>query len=399
MQPFKPKVRVRFMFLEQPPKPYICNISLLGGVRHGVLITALLVFSSAMGFVLFRRNTVPVSRDGSFQERKLSIIIPARNEESNLPHLLDSLEAQSYKPHQIIVVDDHSEDRTREIAEGYGVQVIANPDLPSGWTGKNWAVWNGYLQARGDMLLFLDADVRLAPDALRSLLAAREKSGGAISVVPYHVTEKFYERLALIPNLLGLFAFTSPMERTNPDKGLYGSCILTAREDYERAKGHEGVRGEVLDDLNLGASFIAAGVKVTNYIGRGMVSFRMYPGGIKSEIQGFSKGAVLSTSKLHIRTTLLVAVWLVGLIAAEAAPFAIGTPALLPLAIGYALYTAQIYYLVRYTGRFGIWLPCIHVLSTAFFLYIMLYSLYQVVFLRKVAWKGRSIKVGGRGNP
>lgn len=365
----------------------------------GVLITALLVCASAMGFVLFRKNTVPVSRDGPFHERKLSVIIPARNEESNLSYLLGSLKAQSYKPYEIIVVDDHSEDRTREIAESCGINVISTPELPSGWTGKNWAVWNGYQQAGGDLILFLDADVRLAPDALRSLLSAREKEGGVISVVPYHVAEKFYERLALIPNLLGLFAFTSPMERTNPDKGLYGSCILTTREDYEQAKGHESVKAEVLDDLNLGARFIEAGVKVTNYIGRGVVSFRMYPGGIKSEIQGFSKGAVLSTSKLNIRTTLLVAVWLVGLIAAEAAPFVIGTSALLPLAIGYVLYTLQIYYLVRYTGRFGKWLPAIHLLSTVFFLYIMLYSLYQVVFLRKVAWKGRSIEVGGRGKP
>ncbi|TCM89080.1 glycosyl transferase family 2 [Paenibacillus sp. BK033] len=365
----------------------------------GVLITALLVCASGMGFVLFRRNTVPESGDGPFQERKLSVIIPARNEESNLPFLLGSLKAQSYKPYEIIVVDDHSGDRTREIAESYGITVISNPDLPSGWTGKNWAVWNGYLQAGGDMILFLDADVRLAPDAVRSLLAVREKESGVLSVVPFHVAEKFYERLALIPNLLGLFAFTSPMERTNPDKGLYGSCILAAREDYERAKGHESVKGEVLDDLNLGARFIQAGVKVTNYIGRGMVSFRMYPGGIKSEIQGFSKGAVLSTSKLQIRTTLLVAGWLLGLIAAEAAPFVIGTSALLPLAIGYVLYTLQIYYFVGYTGRFGIWLPAVNLLSTVFFLYIMLYSLYQVVFLRKVAWKGRSIEVGGRGNP
>ncbi|WP_127497261.1 glycosyltransferase [Paenibacillus glycanilyticus] len=365
----------------------------------GVLITALLVCASAMGFVLFRRNTVPVSSEGPFQERKLSVIIPARNEEGNLPFLLGSLKAQSYKPFEIIVVDDHSEDRTQAIAESYGIKVVSNPELPSGWTGKNWAVWNGYLQAEGELILFLDADVRLAPDAVRSLLAAREKEGGVLSVVPFHVAEKFYERLALIPNLLGLFAFTSPMERTNPNKGLYGSCILATREDYEQAKGHESVKGEVLDDLNLGARFIQAGVKVKNYIGRGMVSFRMYPGGIKSEIQGFSKGAVLSTSKLHIGTTLLIAVWLIGLIAAEVAPFVIGTSALLPLAIGYAIYTLQIYYFVGYTGRFGIWLPAVHLLSTVFFLYVMLYSLYQVVFLRKVAWKGRSIEVGGRGNP
>ncbi|MDQ0114797.1 glycosyltransferase [Paenibacillus harenae] len=367
----------------------------------GIWILALLLPACSAGFILFRKNTIPLPAPHAAARLaatfgKLSIIIPARNEESNLPHLLRSLMAQKYKPFEIIVIDDCSEDRTRAIAESYGVKVIAGSSPPPGWTGKNWAVWNGYLQSTGDLIAFLDADVRLAPHALESLIAVREETGGVISVVPYHEAEKFYERLALIPNLLGLCAFTSPMERTNRNKGLYGSCILTTREDYERAKGHEGIKSELLDDLNLGAKFIEAGVPVNNYIGYGVVSFRMYPGGIRSEIEGFSKGAVISTSKLSGFTTLLVAIWLIGLIAAEAAPFAIGTKWAWPLVIGYVLYTAQLYYFIHYTGRFGKWLPAVHMLSTVFFLYIMLYSLYQVVFFGRVAWKGRRIEVGGR---
>ncbi|RAP74722.1 glycosyltransferase [Paenibacillus montanisoli] len=360
-----------------------------------MLIFVLLLAAWAAGWFLFRRNTIPDGRHRPSIPGKLSVIIPARNEEGNLPHLLSSLQAQTIGSIEIIVVDDHSEDRTRAVAEGYGVKVIASPPLPSGWTGKNWAVWNGYLAATGDLFAFLDADVRLAPHALHNLLAAREEAGGAVSVVPYHQAERFYERLALIPNVLGLFAFTSPLERTNPAKGMYGSCIVTARPDYETVNGHEGIKGELLDDLNLGGKFMAAGIPVRNFIGHGAVSFRMYPGGIRSEVEGFSKGAVLSTSKLSIGTTLLVAVWLLGLLAAESAPFFIGTSWALPLAAGYVLYTAQLYFLIRYTGSFGRWLPAVHLLSTAFFLYIMLYSVYQVVVFGRVAWKGRRIDVGG----
>lgn len=360
----------------------------------GILI--LITLLCASGLILFRRNTVPAVRRPSPAPGKLSVIIPARNEERNLPYLLESLQAQSYRPFEIIVVDDFSEDRTRAVAESYGVKVVANTPLPPGWTGKNWAVWNGYAHATGDVIAFLDADVRLAPDALQWLLAARERAGGVISVVPYHHTEKFYERLALIPNILGIFAFTSPFERTNPKKGLYGSCILTTRADYEKAKGHEGVKSEVLDDLSLGAKFGEAGIPVTNFIGRGLVSFRMYPGGIRSEVQGFGKSAVLSTGLLSLKTILLIAAWLIGLIAAEAAPFALHTPYALPLAAGYLLYTLQIFYFVKYAGRFGKIVPILHLLSTAFFLFVMLYSLYQVVFKRRVAWKGRHIRVGGR---
>ncbi|QHT58965.1 glycosyltransferase [Paenibacillus lycopersici] len=365
-----------------------------------LLIAALLAGACATGLILFRRSTIPFRRRSDprlKEEPKLSVIIPARNEERNLPHLLASLREQTAQPYEIIVVDDHSEDRTRAAAELYGVTVVEGAPLPPGWTGKNWAVWNGYKQASGDLIAFLDADVRLAPAALESLLAAREQEGGVISVVPFHVTERPHEKLALIPNLLGLFAFTSPFERTNPRKGLYGSCILTTRADYERAQGHEAIRSELLDDLNLGAKYREAGIPVTNFIGRGMVSFRMYPSGIRSEIEGFGKGAVLSTGRLNVRTTLLVAVWLIGLIVSEAAPFLLWTSLWLPLVIGFALYTAQIYYFVRYTGRFGRWMPLLHVLSTAFFLFVMLYSAFQVVFLRRVAWKGRRIEVGGRG--
>ncbi|MBP3965295.1 glycosyltransferase [Paenibacillus lignilyticus] len=364
----------------------------------GMLIIAVLMGACAAGLILFRRNTIPVDLPNNppLQQRKLSVIIPARNEEGNLPHLLRSLRAQTLEKIEIIVVDDHSEDQTKAIAESYGVKVIASPELPLGWTGKNWAVWNGYLQSTGELIAFLDADVRLAPGALQALIAAREQVGGTISVVPYHQAEKLYEKLAMIPNLLGLFAFTSPMERTNATKGLYGSCILTTRTHYDKVQGHEAVKGELLDDLNLGAKFMEAGIPVMNYIGYDKVSFRMYPGGIRSEIEGFSKGAVLSTSKLSLRTTLLVAVWLIGLILVEATPFFLGTSWGIPLALGYVLYTVQIYYFIHYTGRFGKWLPAVHFLSTVFFLMIMLYSVYQVVFFGRVAWKGRSIDVGAR---
>lgn len=349
----------------------------------------------AAGFVLFGRPTVPQRPGPVRTDKRLSVIIPARNEERNLPHLLDSLAAQTFSPYEVIVVDDGSEDRTKAIAERYRVKVVANPSLPSGWTGKNWAVWNGCKQATGDLIAFLDADIRLAPHALASLVQAREQSDGAISVVPFHYTELLYERLSLVFNLLGLFAFTSPFERNNPRKGLYGSCIVTSREQYERAGGHESIKSEVLDDLGLGARYRAAGIPVTNYIGCGTVSFRMYPDGLKSEIEGFGKGAVLSTSMLSGGTIALVALWVVGLLAAGSAVCWINTSLFWPFLAGYLLYMAQIFYFIKYTGRFGIVVPVLHAVSSLFFVTVMAYSAYQVVFRGHVAWKGRRVKVGG----
>ncbi|WP_079411340.1 glycosyltransferase [Paenibacillus ferrarius] len=348
------------------------------------------------GFLLFRKNVLKVSQELDLSKVTLSVIIPARNEAGNLPQLLHALKIQSLEPYEIIVVDDFSDDETQAIAESYGATVIANPSLPEGWTGKNWAVWNGYLQCSGNLIAFLDADIKLAPRALETLVKVRHQAGGVISVVPFHFTVKWVERLALIFNFLGVFAFTSPFETNNPQKGLYGSCILTRREDYETIQGHAGIRSEMLDDLNLGAAFVRAGIGVTNFLGSGLVSFRMYPEGMKSQIQGFGKGAVLGTSKLRGGTIVLVAFWVIGLIVSDSFFVFIPTSWALPLFIGYLLYMLQLFYFIKYVGVFGVLMPVLHVLSTLFFIYVMLYSAYQVVFLGHVSWKGRKVKVGSR---
>lgn len=348
------------------------------------------------GMFLFRKKTIPDTGVPFEKSGKISVIIPARNEEKNLPALLESIRKQTLMPDEIIVVDDHSVDRTAEVALRYSAKVFSLSDLPEGWTGKTWAVWNGYLRSAGDILVFLDADVRLKPEALRLLIGERNRRGGVISVVPYHVTEKFYERLAMIPNILGVFAFTSPFEEKNVNKGLYGSCIVATRADYEKIGGHESIKSEMLDDLNLGARFQKAGIAVTNYIGKGLVAFRMYPNGWKSELEGFAKGAVLSPSQLSPGTLALIVLWFIGMILSQSWFFMIHTSFFYPLFIGFLLYIVHILYLNQFVGRFGIINPLLPFLSVLFFLVILLYSLYQVVFRRSVVWKGRQVPVGRR---
>ena len=103
------------------------------------LILCILILPIGMisGMILFQKNTIPYSENSNAKHGKISVIIPARNEEKNLPHLLDSLFNQSVQPDEIIVVDDHSQDQTKHIAEEYGVTTFTAPPLPAGWTGKN----------------------------------------------------------------------------------------------------------------------------------------------------------------------------------------------------------------------------------------------------------------------
>ncbi|REJ15651.1 MAG: glycosyl transferase family 2 [Caldibacillus debilis] len=361
-----------------------------------LLLIFFLLSGCAAGLMLFRKNSLPIAEGKPEKQPLVSVIIPARNEEKNLPHLLASLQRQTYKPMEIIVADDGSADRTAEIAEKFGARVVRVTEPPENWTGKTWAVWNGYLQSRGELLAFLDADIRLAPEALARLLRCREKEGGALSVVPFHRTEKWYERLALLLNLLSIFVFTSPFEKNNPKKGLYGSCIFVSRSDYEKIGGHASIRSEVVEDLNLGRKFMEAGIPVRNYIGEDTVRFRMYPGGLKSELEGFAKSAAPGVPNFRPATLAFIIWWLAGLVLSAAFPFFIQTKWFVPLLAGYFLYMLEIMYLARHAGNYGFWMPVFYLVPLLFFLTVMLYSTYQTHIRKKVLWKGRYVKVGKR---
>lgn len=348
------------------------------------------------GYVLFRQHGLPAGGQRVAPEQKLSVIIPARNEETHLPHLLESLLNQTRIPDEIIVVNDSSTDRTGEVARRYGVTVIDNTDVPAGWTGKNWALWTGFQASTGDLIAFVDADIRLEREALSSVVAAREQSGGALSVVPYHEAEQTHEKMAMITNVLGMFTFLSRFEQDNPRQGLYGPLILVDRKQYEAVGGHAAIRGEVIDDLSLGALFKQAGIPVDNRLGGKRVRFRMYPHGFNSQLEGFAKSAALSIQKLHFATIGLIVCWLAGLVISQAVFLVPGeaTPWLLA---GYLLYAGQFYHLAKHVGSFGPVLPLLHLLPLLAFVFMLLYSLYQVAVKREVVWKGRQIHVGRKG--
>ena len=148
-----------------------------------------------LGFLMFWR--LPKSNSevlGSVRRQRVSVIIPARNEAENLPDLLASLDANSFPPLEVIVVDDSSEDDTFHVAEEAGVKVISAGRLPEGWMGKPYACWIGALKAEGEFLLFLDADTRLLPETLSALLAQYlEQGSGIVSVYPYHTNPYIYD--------------------------------------------------------------------------------------------------------------------------------------------------------------------------------------------------------------
>ncbi len=112
----------------------------------------------------------------------LSIIIPARNEERNLTFLLESLQLQN-ATFEVIVVDDNSTDDTEMVAKAFGVKVVHPGALPAGWLGKSWACWNGAREAKGSVLLFLDADITIEKDGIEKVFFYYQQHGGCCQFI------------------------------------------------------------------------------------------------------------------------------------------------------------------------------------------------------------------------
>src|SRR6266487_3117784 len=181
---------------------------------------------------------------------QLSVIIPARNEEASLGSCLESLVSQSGVEFEIIVVNDHSTDRTREIAAPFpNVRVIEAGPLPPAWTGKNNAVATGAHAARGQWLLFTDADTVHLPGSLaRALDEARENNADLLSYSPEQIAVTFWET-AILPVVFAELARQYPPSKVSdpnsPEAAANGQFILIRREVYEAIGGHAAVASDI----------------------------------------------------------------------------------------------------------------------------------------------------------
>jgi glycosyltransferase involved in cell wall biosynthesis len=329
--------------------------------------------------------------------RKLSVLIPARNEAATLPHLLAALAHQRVRADEVIVIDDHSSDDTaaiaRQAAAALPIRVIQPPPLPADWCGKTWALHHGVQASEGELLLFLDADTEPGPEFVERLLARHEALGGLVSVQPYHRTEKPYEQLSVLFNLVGLMAV--PL---GPGCGVaFGPALLSSREDYDRGGGHAAVAGKVVEDWFLGHCYERVGLPVSAFIGYGQIAYRMYPGGLRDMVIGFDKNFATAAGEVRWPWMLAVLLWLSGLFwAAWCLPAALlGWPLLGNAAISwnamvYTAYAVQLLVLTRRVGRFS-WINVLFPVPVLFFLGVFVLAILNLE-RGQVRWKGRTFR-------
>ncbi len=212
---------------------------------------------------------------------KVSVVIPARNEEACLRSCLESLVAQTGVVFELIVVDDHSTDRTREIAASFpAVRVIEAGPLPGGWTGKNNAVTAGARQARGEWLLFTDADTVHLPGSLaRSLDEAQRTQAALLSYSPEQMVIGFWEKAVMPVIFAELASKYRPSEVSDPNSpaaAANGQYILVTREAYDAVGGHAAVAKSLLEDVELARAVKRSGRKIFFRFGGDAVRTRMY---------------------------------------------------------------------------------------------------------------------------
>jgi len=344
---------------------------------------------------------------------ELTVIVPARDEEESLGACLESLVAQSEdifklgRDWELIVVDDHSIDRTAAVARGFpGVTVLEAGKLEKGWTGKANALWTAARRARSKWLLFTDADTVHEPgDLRRAIHEAQRHKVGMLSYSPRQIVRGLAQR-SLMPLVFCELALAYPPAKvSDPAQRIAaanGQFLLVEREAYRRLGGHPSVAGKVLEDVEL--AFLAKRRKLGLRFryAEDAVGARMYRT-TGAMIEGWTKNL-----KLLIDNALMLAVWraldialLFGLpvLAFELWNVRLAMHSLQWLGAGWLIALVWLRTLFRFYARvaksnFSFFDCAISPLGLPLFVALLYRSWFQHRILKRVNWKGRSYAGG-----
>lgn len=266
-------------------------------LASGAAIAALALTITLINLSVYRKSDPDSPVEG---DPLISVCVPARNEEANIEACVRSLLANKGIRLEVLVYDDQSTDRTPQIlaelcAEDPRVRAATTQPLPEEWNGKQHACWRMSEQARGDWLLFTDADVRFSPDALmRSVAQAQRLGAPMVSTFPRQLTGTLAEA-AVVPMMFFLLFSYLPMwlMRTRPDPSCSAGCgqfLMATRQAYDACGGHKAWKDSMHDGIRMPRAVRQAGLRSDLFDGSDLCSVRMYRGA--GEVwRGFAKNA------------------------------------------------------------------------------------------------------------
>ena len=361
-----------------------------------MLITILLV-SNLLIFIVTLANVMLWPRLRRATQKwpaEVSVLIPARNEEFNLSECLDSVLKQDETVLEILIYDDHSTDDSARIISEFAesdrrVRAIASVPLEPGWMGKNFACAKLASEAKGNWLLFLDADTRLSEDAVAMMVEETKlRRLKFLSCWPGLELASFWER-ALMPmlNFVVLSIFPAPLSLilNQPSLGLaHGACLMIERESYFAIGGHSSVRDRIFEDCSLARLWRERGARGLCLDGQDVARVRMYDSFIEIW-RGFQKNffpAFQSEMNFWAFIAFHFFIFLV--------PYflLLATPGPITAAVVAIIFSSRLALTFRF--RHPSWTAIIHPIGEIILILIGISSWFRVKSGRGVDWRGRS---------
>jgi len=341
---------------------------------------------------------------------KISVLIPARDEEAAIAACVEAVLASRGVELEVVVLDDHSADRTaavvREIAaKDARVRLEPAPPLPAGWCGKQHACHALAGHARFPVLSFLDADVRLSPDALaRMALFLRRSRAGLVSGFPRQETGTVLERL-VIPLINWLLLSYLPMVGMRHTRHAVfgvgcGQWFTTTRVAYEAVGGHEAVKASLHDGLTLPRAYRRAGFHTDICDATDLAACRMYrsAAGVWYGLAKNAREGMAATSQIGFWTLLLLSGQVLPLIAFGAA-LAEADRVATALAAGAVACSVVPRFIAARRFRQSWFGAALHPVGVLVLLGIQWYAVVRAAAGRPVGWKGRGHPAAGPGSP
>jgi glycosyltransferase involved in cell wall biosynthesis len=338
---------------------------------------------------------VPATGSPESPAPKVSVIIAARDEERHIESAVSALLSQSYSDYELIVVDDRSSDRTsgilRRLATGSSrLSVVTVRELPPGWLGKNHALHAGAANAKGDLVLFADADVIMRPDTLsRAVRLLRIERADHLAVAPDLVLPTW--PLALVVNyfMMWFLLWLRPWKTRDPRSSAYvgiGAFNLVRATAYRAIGGHSRIRLRPDDDLMLGKILKTSGYRQIVAAGAGAVSVEWYRtlgelarGFRKNAFAGMRYSVLLTIGAIAGNLALgiwpFVAIWMTS--GAERALYATAALSQMAAYVGPAL-----------TQRTRPWLAVLYPFASLIFMSILGAAVLRTVRRRGIEWRG-----------